>query len=54
MTTTYELTYTNMDGRADTRTYTDKEEAIRWATIYKNNGDKRVRLVKIEKTEMDF
>ena len=54
MKTTYELTYTNIDGREDTRTYTDKDEAIRWANIYKNNGDKKVRLVKVEKIEMDF
>ena len=54
MTTIYELTYTNIDGRKETRFYTDEDEAIRWANIYKNNGDKKVKLVRVERTEMDF
>jgi hypothetical protein len=51
---TYELTYTNMDGRKDYREFTDKNEALRWAKIYKNMGDKNLKLVEIVKTEIEI
>lgn len=52
----YELTYTNMDGRKDYRefTETEKDEALRWAKIYKNMGDKNLKLVEIVKTEIEI
>lgn len=34
--------------------YNNEEEAIKWAKIYKNNGFKNVRLVKILEEEMEF
>ena len=49
---TYELTYTNMDGRKDYRTFDDKIEAIKWAKIYKKMGDKNLKLVEVIKTEI--
>jgi hypothetical protein len=52
--TTYELTYTNMDGRKDYRTYDDKAEAIKWAKIYKNMGDKNLKLVEVVKTGIEI
>jgi hypothetical protein len=52
--TTYELTYTNMDGRKDYRTYDDKAEAIKWAKIYKKMGDKNLKLVEVVKTEIEI
>lgn len=52
----YELTYTNMDGRKDYREFaeTEKDEALRWAKIYKNMGDKNLKLVEVIKTEIEI
>ena len=54
MKTYYELNYINMDGREDTKTYYNEEEALRWAKIYKKMDGDKVKLFKIEATEMDF
>ena len=54
MKTTYELNYINMDGREATRTFYNEEEAIRWAKAYKKNDGDKVKLFKIEATEMEI
>jgi hypothetical protein len=52
MKTYYNLTYTNMDGRIDTRKFQDLEEAKKWYIGYKKMNDKNLKLVKIEETEL--
>lgn len=52
MKTTYEIEFIN-SYEANRRFYGDKEEAIRGAKIYRNNG-MNIRLLEIVTTEMEF
>jgi hypothetical protein len=52
MKTTYEIEFIN-SYEPNRRFYGDKEEAIRWAKIYRNNG-MNIRLLEIVATEMEF
>lgn len=51
---TYELTYTNMDGRKAYREFTTIAEALKWAKAYKEMGDKNLKLIEIVKTEIEI
>lgn len=52
MKTTYEIEFIN-SYEANRNFYGNKEEAIKWAKIYRNNGI-AIRLLEIVATEMEF
>jgi hypothetical protein len=51
MTTIYEIEFINT--YRENMRYFDKEEAIKWAKIYRANGE-NVRLLEIVAKEMEF
>ena len=52
MKTTYEIEFIN-SYEANRKFYGNKEEAIKWAKIYRNNGV-AIRLLEVVATEMEF
>lgn len=52
MKTTYEIEFIN-SYEANRNFYGNKEEAIKWARIYRNNGV-AIRLLEVVATEMEF
>lgn len=52
MKTTYEIEFTN-SYEANRNFYSNKEEAIKWAKIYRENGI-TIRLLEVVTTEMEF
>lgn len=50
--TTYELTYTNMYGREDSRIFYDKEKAIEWAKKFTMKDDKNLKLIERKEIEL--
>lgn len=51
--TTYKVTWKEMCATEE-MTFTDAEEAKRWATMKKSMNYKEVKLIKVETTEMEF
>jgi hypothetical protein len=52
MKITYEIEFIN-SYEANRNFYSNKEEAIKWAKIYRNNGV-AIRLLEVVATEMEF
>ena len=51
--TTYELTYTNMDGRKDNRTFYNKEELVKFVNNFVEKDDKNFRLAEVKEITLE-
>ena len=54
MKTYYKINYINMDGRYDMRIETDKDEAMRFAKMYKALDGDKVKLTIVTEEEIEI